>query len=314
MDCKNCGSNLRDKDGFCSNCGARVIEERITLKFIFKEILDKVLSVDNKLLKTFWHLFSKPEKVIDGYINGVRKKYFNPFSYLLISITLAGISYYFLKDFAMQSLEATPTVNPNTNNPFENKAFAESLINFIFDYQSLLTAITIPFYGIISWVVFLNKKKYNYFEHLIIYIYATAQISLFVFLISTPLFFINQEAGNIVSLTASGLSIMYNTYVLIRLFKLTFIQTIIKLLYFIFIGSVLYIVLSILTTIMMLVFLGTDYFKQFAPVKKKDSIQNVQPIDSTKAIQKNDSILKDKKTISYYEATSKLNCLSYKFL
>ena len=40
MDCKNCGSNLRDKDGFCSNCGARVIEERITLKFIFKEILE----------------------------------------------------------------------------------------------------------------------------------------------------------------------------------------------------------------------------------------------------------------------------------
>ena len=48
MDCKNCGSNLRDKDGFCSNCGARVIEERITLKFIFKEILENFKKLSNE--------------------------------------------------------------------------------------------------------------------------------------------------------------------------------------------------------------------------------------------------------------------------
>jgi hypothetical protein len=309
MDCKNCRCNLRDKDGFCSDCGARVIQERISFKFLLKEVIDKILSVDNKLLKTFWHLFTKPEQVIDGYIKGVRKRYFNPFSYLLISITLAGISFYFLKDLAIQSLEATPTVN-TTGNPFENKEFLENFLNFIFDYQAFLTASIIPIYGFISWIVFLNKKKYNYFEHIIIYIYASAQISILNFLVTTPLFFIHQDSGNIASLIVSSLSIFYNTYVLIRLFKLTFVQLIVKFLYFMLISSVIYVIWSIIAITGMSLFFGPEYLKQFKPVKKKDSIQKIHPIDSTKIMTKNDSILKENKTISFYEASSKLNCLS----
>lgn len=108
MDCKNCGAPLEDNAGFCSYCGARVITERISFKFLFKEFVDKVLSVDNRLLKTFLHLFYKPEVVIDDYINGVRKKYFNPLSYLLISITLAGLYFFFLKDMIDESINIIP--------------------------------------------------------------------------------------------------------------------------------------------------------------------------------------------------------------
>ena len=51
MECKNCSAPLDDDAGYCSYCGARVLkEDKITLKFIFSEILDKVLSVDNKLI------------------------------------------------------------------------------------------------------------------------------------------------------------------------------------------------------------------------------------------------------------------------
>ena len=58
MECKNCSANLQDKDGFCSYCGARVLEKGISLKFLISEIMDKVLSVDNKLLKTFSSCFN----------------------------------------------------------------------------------------------------------------------------------------------------------------------------------------------------------------------------------------------------------------
>ncbi|MEN8857288.1 MAG: DUF3667 domain-containing protein [Flavobacteriaceae bacterium] len=119
MECKNCKNSLRDIDGFCSSCGARIIDERISLRFLFNEFLDKVLSVDNKLLKTFLHLFTKPEVVIDGFINGVWKKYYNPVSYLLVSITLSGIYLYFLKDVAFEALGASS----DPNNPFANEEF-----------------------------------------------------------------------------------------------------------------------------------------------------------------------------------------------
>jgi hypothetical protein len=308
MECKNCSSNLKDEDGFCSYCGSRVIKERISIKFLFQEFLDKVLSVDNKLLKTFWHLFTKPHKVIEAYINGVRKRYFNPMSYLLISITLAGIYFFFLKDFALESIEAIPDVA--SENPFTNKEFAKSYLDFFTDYQAFFSALIIPLYGLISWIVFLNRKKYNFYEHLVIYLYGASQLSILSFLLITPVLLIDKELGGQLVLISSLFMLIYFPYVLIRLFKLTFWQFVVKTLYFLVVTFVLYIILSIIAVIGFLVIVGPEYFQQFAPKKQNDSIQKVQPIDSLKNIQKKDSIKKDKKTISYHEASSKLNCLS----
>ena len=67
--------------------------------------------------------------------------------------------------------------------------------------------------------------------------------------------------------------------------------------------------------VFLLFYLGKDaYLKQFAPqaLPKQDSIQNVQPVDSLKTIQQKDSVRvkNDPKEISFYEASSRLNCLS----
>lgn len=316
MECKNCKSLLREEDEFCSYCGSRIIGERISLKFLFKEFLDKVLSVDNKLLKTFWHLFTKPEKVISGYIDGVRKRYFNPFSYLLISITLAGVATLITRDFTIKAISAANSVT--STNEIGIQA-TEQVMNFIFDYQSFMTIISIPLYAFVSWLVFLNKKKYNYLEHNIIYIYTSAQLSVINFLIVGIIYLIHVNLLFIASFVISFIFIAYNCYVLIRLFKLSFLQFIIKSLYFLAIGLILYIIISILAIIGIYLMFGKEYFEQFNPNKVKDSIQILQPFDSIKKIHKNDSIKInhkkdsieiDKKSISFYEASSKLNCLS----
>ena len=81
MECKNCSNQLSTNSDFCNSCGAKVIRNRLTLKNIFEHIIETFFNYDNKLLRTFIDLFKKPEKVIDGYINGVRKRYVNPISY-----------------------------------------------------------------------------------------------------------------------------------------------------------------------------------------------------------------------------------------
>jgi len=308
MECKNCSSTLREEDEFCSYCGSRIIGERISVKFIFKEVLDKVLSVDNKLLKTFWHLFSKPEVVISGYIDGVRKRYFNPFSYLLISITLAGIATLITRDVAMEAITAANSVT--SNNEVGIKA-TEQIMNLVFDYQSFMTIISIPLYAFVSWLVFFNKKKFNYLEHNIIYIYTSAQLSVINFLIVGSLYVIQVDLFLLASIIISFIFIVYNCYTLIRLFKLTFLQFIIKTLYFLAIGLILYIIVSILVGLGLYLYFGPEYLKeQFNPKIEKDSIQNLQHFDSIIKINKNDSIVLDKKSIAFYEASSKLNCLS----
>ena len=317
MECKNCHAPLEEDAGYCSYCGARVLkEDKITLKFIAQEILDKVLSVDNKLLKTFLHLFTKPHQVIEDYIRGVRKRYFNPFSYLLISLTLAGISTLIMKEYTIELINAANSGNISKTAEEMNK----KMMDFVFDYQSFITTLSLPPYAFVSWLVFLNKKKFNYLEHHIIYLYTTAHLAILSFLVVGFCYLIDVNIFIEISLTSTVLIIIYNSYVLIRLFKLTFFQFIIKTLYFLAIGMGLYILLIIATLIVIFLLGGKEALKSLAPPPPvKDSIQKVekqidtlqlQPVDSLKTIQDQDSITNDPKTISYYEASSKLNCLS----
>jgi uncharacterized membrane protein YvbJ len=82
MSCKNCGLALIEETNFCTACGAKVIRNRLTIKNLLEHAVEEFLSIDNKFLITITHLFTRPEVVIDGYINGLRKKYMNPISFL----------------------------------------------------------------------------------------------------------------------------------------------------------------------------------------------------------------------------------------
>lgn len=312
MNCKNCGAPLEDDAGFCAYCGARKIDERISTKFLFQEILDKVLSVDNKLLKTFIHLFTKPEQVINGYISGIRKRYYNPFSYLLISITISGIYFYFIRDIMIDTFSS-----PDSQNPFNQTDFMTNLMDYMTDYQAFFTVLNIPIYGFISYLVFYNRNKYNFYEHLVIYLYAASHTIIFSFIIVTPFYFISANLTAITSVSMSVLTLVYFSYVLIRLFKLNFWQFIVKGSFFMIVSTACFMFLGLLMNVAMMISLGPqEYLKQFDPNytnKSKDSLKQ-KSIDSLQKTKKLDSIKKEPtdsiKEISYYEASSKLNCLS----
>lgn len=154
---------------------------------------------------------------------------------------------------------------------------------------------------------------------MVIYLYTTAQLSIFTFLLVTPILIIDQKIGSYFAIGTSVFMLLYYSFALIRLFKLTFWQFIVKSLYFVFISGVLYIIGITISLIFILIFSGPGYFKRLINPPTQDSIQKVekkldsiqlQPMDSLKNIQVKDSVKKDPKTISFYEASSKLNCLS----
>lgn len=73
MNCKSCNNTLRDTQNYCDDCGAKVIRNRLTPKVLATQVNKEFISFDNKFLKTFIDLFTKPEVVINGYINGTQK-------------------------------------------------------------------------------------------------------------------------------------------------------------------------------------------------------------------------------------------------
>lgn len=280
MECKNCKYDILDSDGFCSRCGSRVIGNRLTFKYFIKEFSEKVLSVDNKLLKTIIHLFVKPHVVIKSYIDGVRKRYIDPFGYLLISITLSGISIYLMRESAIQSVE-----NLNGAAGLQNTEGTKQMMNMIYDYSAIVTGISIPIYALMSWIVFYNKKMYNYVEHIIIYLYTNAQFAIVNLVAALIVFAADLTMGLTFSFALMAFYFVYTAIILKKLFRLSFVQLIIKTLYFLLILAIVYVLFSILFAVLMYLFLGPEYFKQFVPQKQ-----------------------------AVYDAISTLNCLSYKFL
>lgn len=64
MDCKNCNTSLVEIQNFCSDCGAKVIRNRLTIRNLFEHFSATFLNYDNKFLQTFIGLFTKPEEII----------------------------------------------------------------------------------------------------------------------------------------------------------------------------------------------------------------------------------------------------------
>jgi hypothetical protein len=238
VECKNCGFSMTREQNFCSSCGAKLIRNRLTLKNLWHEVSERIFNVDNTFIKTFKALFTNPEEVIDGFIGGVRKKYLNPINYVAITVTFSGLVYYLIIKFR-------PDFYSNLNFQGQNKeAFSESMAN-IMDFQGLIYFLSIPLMAVISMIVFLNIKKYNFTEHNVIYMYTGAQSSVLTSTLIIILLPFYAVAPLWLNISLYVIMIGFNAYVLKRLFQLNAKRLIIKTLYFLLVALVLYIILVV---------------------------------------------------------------------
>lgn len=260
MTCKNCNTALLDSNNYCSNCGAKTIRNRLTLRNLMEDFSQNYFNIDNKFLKTFLHLFSKPEAVIGSYIDGTRKRYINPISFLAISLTLSGMYFFFFKKkFAeiMTNSQAFETEG--------QQKLTEAITNFTTEYNSLIYFVIIPVIGLISLIVFYDKK-YNFTEHTVIYLYSMPLSSVISILISIITLLVSPNNYMFMSIFIYVFMFTYHGYILKRIFQLNAKQLIIKILIFIPLFFVFYIVSSIVVTIIVIL-TGEVSFKDLIPNK-----------------------------------------------
>jgi len=199
MNCKNCNHPIEGDDLFCENCGAKVIRHRITLRSLINEVLASV-GLNNLYFTTLKTMFLAPEKVLQEYLNGVRKRYLAPFTFLLIGAGFSLLVFnFFPEDFKkMQTssidiqekgLEEKANVDLSkfsdlTKKEYEkiegekkravwelkfNKAFGEFFFGFLSRNYNLVTLFFIPFYALLSYLVY--RKTHNFGEHIIMNAY-----------------------------------------------------------------------------------------------------------------------------------------------
>ena len=96
MICKNCDASFDSK--FCPNCGQKADIHAITVKHVLHDFLHAFTHADKGFLMLAKELLTKPGIIAREYVEGKRKKYFNPLSFLVIT---SAVSAYITGKFAI---------------------------------------------------------------------------------------------------------------------------------------------------------------------------------------------------------------------
>ena len=248
MHCKNCNTELLETNDYCNYCGAKVIRNRLTIRNLFEHFTEHFLNYDNKFLKTFIALFTKPEDVIDGYINGVRKKYVNVISYFAIALTVSGLQLLILDKFFPEAMDFSAfNFGNNAVSPDNNE-----MKSFINEYQSILMMVNVPFYALISYFVFYTLKKHNYTEHLVIFMYILSQLTFIGAVVSVGVAFFDLSFAH-ASIILFPIQFFYSIYCLKKLYKLSVNGVILRTLLFfaiIIAITIIYVIIVVVVAIL----------------------------------------------------------------
>ena len=248
MECKNCHSILNEDLNYCPSCGGKIIRNRLTLKNLLQHFSESYLNYDNKFLKTFINLFKKPEDVIGSYIEGTRRKYADVISYFAIAITLSGLQMFILNKFFPEAIDISYMATQGT------EEIQRKNLQIIQEYQSFIMMLSIPVYALMSKIVFLKFKKYNYTEHLVIYMYIISQTSIVSALVLISLAPFGITLGEL-GIYSIPLQIIYSAYCLKCLFNLRLKTIVLRTLLFLAVLLVFY-AIFILLAVLFLVLTG----------------------------------------------------------
>lgn len=261
MECKNCESSLRTDYSYCSNCGAKIIRNRLTLKNLWYDITERYFNLDNTFIKTFWHLFTKPEVVIGGYIDGIRKKYLNPVSFIAIALTLSGITLFLMRKVFKNGFDFSSfTGGENLNNEMGQK-----IMSLTFDYNSFLFLLYIPVFAFAGWASF-NKREYNLSEHFVTAMYSLAQYSIISFPVSVLLLLAIPEKYFSASWPMLLFMLVYSLYVVNKIHDFKFFNRIARSILYIIIWGIGYIGVIVFFYIILFV-TGEFSLEDFVPKK-----------------------------------------------
>lgn len=258
MNCKNCIAPLSQESDYCYQCGGKVIRNRLTMRNLFDHFTEAFFNYDNQFYRTFISLFIKPWEVIDSYVDGTRKKYISPLSFFAISLTLSGIYVFIVQKFFMDYFDMSQFYG---NGPSEK--VGADIMKISFEYYSLLYFLLIPGLALISRIVFFNKR-YNYTEHVVMFFYTMSLFSVVSSVLSILVLNFQHEFMINMVLVLYVIYFFYHINIYRKLFSLNTMQVVLKVLLFIPIFFLGYIILSIGILILMFLF-GVVSLQDFAP-------------------------------------------------
>lgn len=231
MECKNCKNTFYGS--YCNNCGQKAIYERYTLKHLFNLTLDS-FNLQKGLFYTLKMLFTNPGKVINDYLEGRSKDFYNPLKYLILIASINAILMLWFNIFETNIAAANELMGEDP----EGNKLQQLVAGYVRTYLNVFALVVLPFYSLVSKWVF-NKFRLHYAEHLIINGYLFAQYTLLQMTTYTLFSFI-PGLSKLSMAFSVVVFITYYSYAFRGVFKIRFFKSLLSSILIYILGFVLF--------------------------------------------------------------------------
>ena len=188
--CLNCETALQGGENFCPSCGQKTNTHRLTLGHFFHEFFHAFTHADKGIFHLLLGMLIRPGVVAREYIEGKRKKYFNPFTFFLIMMGIYVLSNRIFNPEPIE-IHVPASIMNIPDEAAKSKAIAMfirggEVRNFTSANGNIISMIAIPLIALIFWLSY-RKRKFNYAEHLTANMLFTSFANIFFSLIVFPL-------------------------------------------------------------------------------------------------------------------------------
>jgi hypothetical protein len=165
--CRNCETDVGVGRNYCGICGQKYATGRLTLREIGHDLVHALVHVDRSALSLVQMLLLRPGTVALDYVQGRRKRYFGPFSFLVIVVAAAS---------AVIALTGFRAVSSST---------ANVVADFFQTHMNLLMFADFPLLAAFSRLLD-TRGCFNFAEHLVLAAYTSSMRILIATLIVVP--------------------------------------------------------------------------------------------------------------------------------
>jgi hypothetical protein len=194
--CRNCDADVPLGQVYCGNCGQTCATARLTLHEIGHDLLHALVHVDRSGLSLIRMLLVRPGTIALNYVQGKRKRYFGPFSFLVVVVAAASAV------IALTGFRAVASDTPNV------------VVDFLQSHINLLIFAEVPLLAVFSRLLDV-RGRFNLAEHLVLAAYTSSMRVLFATLIVIPFWYVvgpsNPAAVAVVSLAIWALYFAFAT-------------------------------------------------------------------------------------------------------
>lgn len=191
LQCPNCQYIRSPQDSFCRECGQKAGVHRFTLKKIIHEFFHAFTHTDRSIVQLIRGLATRPGKITLEYLQGRRKKYFNPFTFFVLCMGFFVLSNNFFHAYG-QAPKPDPHVLQSMPDETARQHYRTIMQRqgdisiFMQKNTNILTMVAVPFFSLMSWGL-LRRKRLNYAEHLVANVLFISFSNLIFTIIALPL-------------------------------------------------------------------------------------------------------------------------------